>query len=120
MIQCSQRKWTYHKYHRRDRNNMTQKYVKMYFTTTQFTVFPFCSHHAKTHGVQSLSNNYHLQLLPKFVHGKCAIQWIPQICVTCTCKHVGQTMGPWCDPSSETTIATYFQLYIMSCVGHIK
>ena len=54
--------------------------VKMSCAKTQFPALWLYGPHAKPHGVIGLIKHFHLQLDPKLIHGKCAIQKI-----TCSC-----------------------------------
>ena len=73
---ASQQKWTDHEYCVQDNNNVTQKTMKMQCATTQFSDFPLCGAHVKSHVMQGLINNKNICLDPKLCRGKCAMRWI--------------------------------------------
>ena len=84
-------KWNEHDYHDQERSYVTHTTVKMACTTTQFSAFPFCGPHVKSHGVWVLSKSCYIHLDPKLVRVKCATLWIPCICVACT----NMLENPW-------------------------
>ena len=57
--------------------NTTFQCSKLCWVTRHFTALKFCVWHAKTHGVQYLIKQYHLEFDSKLVYGTCAIGRIP-------------------------------------------
>ena len=71
--QVINKNWTDCEYHVQKKEDVNHTNVEISCETAQLTEFPFCVTHSKSHGVWSLSKQYHLQLYLKMVHGTCEI-----------------------------------------------
>ena len=77
-------KWIDREYHVQDKDDVTDKEVKIYCDTNQSPELTFCGPHPRPHGKRGLSKHYHLLFEPKIDNGVCAIHRIPWDCVVCT------------------------------------
>ena len=82
----SEKNWTNREYHVQKNEDVEHQYVKMYCTTKQFPLFPFCVPHKKPHGLRWSGKNYHMCFDTKIGHVKCVIRFIPCLCTQCTYK----------------------------------
>ena len=83
MIQCSQRKWTYHKYYVQEINDVKHTLVKNSCATKIVPCISFFGPYVKPHGVWGLIKHYHIWLDPELSHEKYAIHHIACECVAC-------------------------------------
>ena len=76
-------KWIESEYYMQEDDAVANKYVNMFFNTTQFPLLTFCGPQVKPNGVWWLSKNYHIRLYQKLGHGTCTIWQIPWACSGC-------------------------------------
>ena len=69
----SRKKWKNREYHVQNDEDVDNKYVKMYCTTTQFPELPFCVPNKKPHSVRRLGKHHHMRFDTKLDYRKCAI-----------------------------------------------
>ena len=76
--------WKERGYHVYDYADDGHKYVKMCFSTNQFSSLSFCGPHTEPHGVRGLSKHYHMLFDPNLRHGTLSLIRIHCACAECT------------------------------------
>ena len=59
-IKASKKEWKEREYHVHEYSDDVQNFVKMCFSTNQFSSLSFCGPHTNPHGVRGLSKHYHI------------------------------------------------------------
>ena len=81
------------------------QYVKMYFTTNQFTKLAFFDLNNKPHVARGLGNHYLMHFYSKLVHVTCTMHCIPCVCTQC----ISTQDKPW-DPGVPPHQQPHYQL----------